>query len=66
MENKLIKQTPEEISKQTGLPIDYINRFLTIKAKLQLGETQLASVATGWSYDYVIKTLDFSRTNLLC
>lgn len=63
MENKLIKQTPDQISNQTGLPLDYVKRVLVIKSKLQLGEPQLAAISTGWSNDYVNKTLAFTRTS---
>lgn len=63
MKNKLTNQTAEQISNQTGLGIEYVNKVLAVKAKLQIGEMQLASVATGWSYEYVLKVLAFTRTS---
>lgn len=63
MENKVTKQTPEQISEQTGLGLDYINRVLAVKLKLQIGEMQLAASYTKFSYQYVLKVLGFTRTN---
>lgn len=63
MKNKLTNQTAEEISIQTGLGLDYVNRVLAVKSNLQIGEMQLSAIATGWSYAYVLKVLAFTRTS---
>lgn len=63
MKNKLTNQTAEQISNQTGLGLDYVNRVLAVKQKIKTGEMQLAGIATGWSYNYVLQVMGFSRTS---
>lgn len=63
MKKNNIKQTPEQISDQTGLGLDYVKRVLKVKEGIELGDTQLTAIATKWSIDYVQRVLAFKRTS---